>query len=221
MLEARDIVFAYERKGHLIEQVSLAMGTSEIVGLSGHSGSGKSTLGRLLAGYLKPGAGTVTVDGAAFQRGGWCPVQYVHQAAIFSVDPRWRIGRIVEEGWSPDEQTREALGVARGWYDRYPHEISGGELQRVALLRALAPETRFLVADELTAMLDPVSQAEIWRFLLKRCRSGLGIVAISHDEHLLSRVATIRYELKNGRLLGPPDTGDIWMDSCAELRRSA
>ena len=116
------------------------------------------------------------------------------------MDPRWRIGRIVEEGWQPDEVTRKALGVSRAWYDRYPHEISGGELQRVTLLRALSPQTRYLIADEITAMLDPITQAEIWRFLLTRCQAGLGILAISHDAPLLTRIAPQRHTLSNGRL---------------------
>jgi ABC-type dipeptide/oligopeptide/nickel transport system ATPase subunit len=124
----------------------------------------------------------------------------VHQSAIFAINPRWRIGRIVEEGWVPDEDTREALGIERGWYDRYPHELSGGELQRVALLRVLAPATRYLVADEVTAMLDPVAQAEIWRFLLTRSRAGLGIIAISHDEPLLRHTTSRCYDVEWGKL---------------------
>ena len=85
---------------------------------------------------------------------------------------------------------RQSLGVETHWYDRYPHEISGGELQRVALLRAMAPELRYLVADEITAMLDPISQVEIWQCLLAQAKHGIGILAISHDTSLLARVAT-------------------------------
>jgi peptide/nickel transport system ATP-binding protein len=188
MLEARDIHFGYVRGRPVLSGVSLAMAPGEVVGLGGPSGSGKSTLGRVVAGWLRPTRGAVTIDGVA-PSGGWSAVQYVHQSSIFSVDPRWRIGRIVEEGWEPDEVTREALGVSRAWYARYPHEVSGGELQRVTLLRALSPQTRYLVADEVTAMLDPITQADIWQVLIERCRTGLGILAISHDAALLGRVA--------------------------------
>lgn len=199
MLEAHDIHFAYDRKAPVLSGISLSLKSGQIIGLAGRSGGGKSTLGRILGGYLQSGRGLVTVDGAT-TRNGWSPVQYLHQSSIFSVDPRWRIGRIVEEGWQPDEATRNALGVSRTWYDRYPHEISGGELQRVTLLRALSPQTRYLIADEITAMLDPITQAEIWRFLLTRCEAGLGILAISHDASLLARIASQHHTLANGQL---------------------
>lgn len=188
MLEARDIHFGYAEGRPVLSGVSLTLAPGEIVGLGGPSGCGKSTLGRVVAGWLRPARGIITIDGAA-PSGGWSPVQYVHQSSIFSVDPRWRIGRIVEEGWEPDEVTREALGVSRTWYDRYPHEVSGGELQRVTLLRVLSPQTRYLIADEVTAMLDPITQADIWRLMVRRCHTGLGILAISHDAALLSQVA--------------------------------
>ncbi len=189
MLEARDVSFRYGGGPVVLDGVSIAVAPGDIVGLGGTSGRGKSTLGRILAGHLAPAGGTVRVDGAPIG-GGLRPVQYLHQSPIHAVDPRWRLGRIVEEAWSPDDDTREALGVARGWYDRYPHEVSGGELQRIALLRALAPGVRYLVADEISAMLDPVTQADIWAALKTRCAAGLGILAISHSKALLGRIAS-------------------------------
>ena len=198
MLEARDIHFAYGGQAAVLSGVSLSLAPRQVIGLAGRSGGGKSTLGRIMGGYLQPGRGVVTVDGATTSS--WSPVQYLHQSSVFAVDPRWRIGRIVEEGWQPDEATSKALGVSRSWYDRYPHEISGGELQRVTLLRALSPQTRYLIADEITAMLDPITQAEIWRFLLTRCEAGLGILAISHDAPLLARIAPQCHTLTSGQL---------------------
>ena len=200
MLEAREITFAYGRAAPVLCGVSLAVGRGEIVGLSGPSGGGKSTLARLLAGYLPSRSGAVLVDGAAPARG-WSPVHYVHQSAYLSVDPRWRIGAILDEAGPIDEALRAALGVSWGWYERYPHEISGGELQRVVLLRALGPRTRYLVADEVTAMLDPITQLEVWQALQARVGAGLGILAISHDIALLEQVAGRRLHLAGGRLL--------------------
>lgn len=207
MLEARDIHFAYRQTLPILAGVSLTIHSGQIVGVSGPSGGGKSTLGRILAAHLLPDAGSVRVDGKPYA-GGWSPVQYVHQSAIQAVNPRWRIGRIVEEGWEPDDATRAALGVSHTWYDRYPHEISGGQLQRITLLRALSPQTRFLVADELTTMLDPITQSSIWRFLRTQCQNGLGIMAISHDLALLERIATQSAVLRNAG-------GGRWVDlSC-------
>ncbi|WP_369133718.1 ATP-binding cassette domain-containing protein [Modestobacter sp. I12A-02662] len=80
--------------------------------------------------------------------------------------------------------------VAPSWLDRRPHELSGGQLQRVALARGLLARPRFLVADEITSGLDAVTQVRVWHLLLERCRSaGIGVLAISHDRPLLEAVA--------------------------------
>lgn len=190
MLTAHRLSFRYgPGSPWILRDVDLAIGPGEVVGLSGPSGQGKSTLGRLLAGHLKSSGGIVKLDDGTIPSG-FSPVQYLHQSPIFATDPRWRISRIIAEAWTPDEAIRKELGIDESWLDRFPHEISGGELQRVALLRALAPGVRYLVADEITSMLDPVAQVDIWQFLLKRVRQGLGILAISHDHALLDRIAT-------------------------------
>ena len=190
MLTAQRLSFRYgSRAPYILRDFDLSIAPGEIVGLSGPSGHGKSTLGKLLAGHEEPTNGSVTINDEPHGRG-VNPVQYLHQSPIFATDPRWRISRVISEGWIPDEGTREELGVKESWYDRYPHEISGGELQRVALLRALAPGVHYLIADEITSMLDPVAQVEIWQFLTKRAQKGLGILAISHDKDLLERITT-------------------------------
>ena len=75
--------------------------------------------------------------------------------------------------------------------DRFPSELSGGELQRFCLARALHPGVRFLLCDEISAMLDLVTQAQIWKFLLEEAqRRGLGMLVVSHDEALLEKVCT-------------------------------
>ena len=189
MLEARRVRFGYGVGAPVVDGVDIAIRPGEIVGLTGRSGAGKSTLGRLLAGYHRPASGKVLVDGKAHAKG-YNAVQYLHQSPIFAVDPRWTVGRIIAEGWTPDEETREALGVSKSWYDRFPHEISGGELQRIAVLRALGPRTRYLVADEISAPLDPLTQAQIWDALIGAVRKrNLGMLVISHDRPLLARLS--------------------------------
>ena len=85
----------------------------------------------------------------------------------------------------------EGLGVRAEWLERYPSELSGGELQRICAARVLGPELKFLLCDEASAMLDLVTQAQLWRFLLDQGeRRGLGMLIVSHDADLLSRLCT-------------------------------
>ncbi|SMD19312.1 ATP-binding cassette domain-containing protein [Rhizobium sp. RU36D] len=199
MFELRGVDFGFAKSAPILKDVSLTLREGEIVGLCGKSGAGKSTLGRIVACHLAPDSGQVLLDGKAIAAG-YRAVQYIHQSSIFAVNPRWRLGRIIAEAWEPDDRTLDAIGVSRSWFDRYPHEISGGELQRVVLVRALSPQTRFLVADELSAMLDPITQVEIWSFLMKRRATELGILAISHDAALLKRVSSRQLELSERRV---------------------
>ena len=191
MLEARGISFRYGPRDPLVvRDLDLAIGPGEVVGLSGPSGRGKSTIGRLLARHLRPTAGAVTVDGAPPPARGFNPVQFLSQSPVFATNPRWAIGRIVTEAWSPDAEAMQELGVRPAWFSRYPHELSGGEMQRITILRALAPGLRYLIADEITSMLDPLAQADIWKALMAVAKNrAVGILAISHDAHLLARVA--------------------------------
>lgn len=189
-LEAVAVGFGFGGGTPVLDGVDLALESGRISGLTGKSGRGKSTLGKILARHLLPTRGRVLIDGAAPVSSGFNPVQLIHQTAIFAVNPRWKIGRIVSEACLPDEALMQALGIRRQWLDRYPHELSGGELQRVALLRSLTPRTRFLIADEITSMLDPIAQSEIWHALIDVSeKRDIGILVISHDRALLDRVA--------------------------------
>jgi peptide/nickel transport system ATP-binding protein len=170
--------------------VDLVVRRGEVVGLRGPSGCGKTTVGRILAGHLDPVEGRVGVDGAPLPRRGRCPVQLVLQHPELAVDPRWRLRAILEEAGPTPPALLEELSIADGWMDRYPAELSGGELQRIAVARALVSGAPYLVADEISAMLDAVTQAQLWQVLLARVRSGeLGILAISHEDALLDAVA--------------------------------
>ena len=174
----------------LIDGVDLTVRPGEVVGLRGPSGRGKTTLAKLLAGYLEPAAGTVHVDGRALPRRGMAPVQLVFQHPELAIDPRWRMHEVLEEAGEVDMDTLRELHIRPEWLLRHPNELSGGELQRFAVARALATGAGYVVADEVSAMLDAITQARIWRVLLRRVRSGgLGLLAISHDGDLLARVA--------------------------------
>lgn len=189
-LVAEGLWFRYGTGGPwVVKGAGLRVGRGEVVGLRGPSGCGKTTLARILAGYLIPDAGLVRVDGRALPRRGASPVQLVLQHPELAVNPRWRLGRILAEGGADDPSLREELSIAPGWLGRFPHELSGGELQRIAVARALLARPAYVVADEISAMLDPLTQAQLWHALLRRVRSGeLGVVAVSHDDALLEQV---------------------------------
>lgn len=192
MLDARGLTLTQGGRT-LIRGLSLRLPRGGVLGIDGPSGAGKTTLGRALAGLHPLMGGEVLLDGGPLPRGA---VQYLHSEPGQAMNPRWRIGRVVAEAGAPAPEVARALGVADGWADRWPHELSGGELQRVSLLRALTARPAYLVADEITAPLDPVSQARIWQALLALARDGgIGIIAISHDAPLLDRIAEERLSL--------------------------
>ncbi len=191
MLEARDIEFAYAGGRKLYDGFSLTVAPRERVALVSPSGTGKTTLCRMLAGYLTPDAGQVLVDGAPLPRRGACPVQLIGQHPEAMVDPRMRMRSILEEAGPVCADLCEALGIRAQWMRRHPHELSGGELQRFCIVRALAADPRYLICDETSAMLDAVTQAQVWSFLMRYTEErGIGMLLVSHSPELLKRVAT-------------------------------
>lgn len=190
MLKGDKIFFRYETTNWIIKGLDFEVGPSEVVGLPGPSGRGKSTLAKLLAGHLIPHSGVVACDNMPLPMDRFCPVQLIFQHPELTMNPRWKLGKSLNEGWRPDPNTLKALNIETAWLNRYPHELSGGELQRLALARVMTPQTRYLIADEMTAMLDPNTQALVWDAVLGWAkRNGVGILAISHDQHLLDCVA--------------------------------
>ena len=191
MLEARGITFAYPNATPLYEGFDLQVESGERVALAAPSGAGKTTLCRLLAGYERPKAGEVRVDGSPLPRTGVCPVQLIGQHPELAVDPRLRMARTLDEAGRVEPSVLEAIGIRDEWMRRYPHELSGGELQRFCIARAIAARPRYLIADEVTTMLDALTQAQIWQFLLEwQSRENAGMVIVTHSPALLSRLAT-------------------------------
>ncbi len=181
----------------LFEDVSLDVQPGEIVGLKAPSGRGKSTLARIASGYLRPHSGEVLVDGKELSSySGMLPVQMIHQHPELSLDPSFTIGKSLYEAWDVDEKTIWLFGVEKQWYDRYPSELSGGQIQRVCLARTLSPSVKYLIADEITTMVDAITQASICVSLKHLADDhSLGILFISHDEALLHRICSRIIEL--------------------------
>ena len=161
MLEVQQLSIVQD--GHrLWDAVSFEVRPGERQGISAPSGYGKTTLGRVLAQWQSATSGRVTVDGKPLSQKGYCPVQLVPQHPEQSFNPYRTTGESLRDAWSPDAAWLARLAVNPGWLTRRPDELSGGELARIALLRALDPRTRYLIADEVTAQLDPHIQAQVW-----------------------------------------------------------
>ena len=194
ILEGKNLTFAYEkRRGNILTDVSLRIDSRECTAILGPSGFGKTTLCKILSGYLRPQFGEVLLDGQPLPKKGYCPVQMVWQHPERAVNPRLRMRETLADGQQIEERIVRELGIEDDWMNRYPQELSGGELQRFCIARALGKDTKFLIADEISTMLDMITQSQIWNFLLKETRErGIGLVIISHSEALLSKVAARR-----------------------------
>ena len=106
------------------------------------------------------------------------------------MNPRLKMENILSDGGQVENRIIEELGIEEDWLNRYPQELSGGELQRFCIARALGKETRFLIADEISTMLDLITQSQIWNFLLDEVkRREIGLIVVSHSEALLKQVA--------------------------------
>jgi oligopeptide/dipeptide ABC transporter ATP-binding protein len=193
---------------HALDGVSFDVASGDAVAIVGESGCGKTTLGRLMLKLVEPTAGSIAFDGAplaglsgeglrAFRR----QAQLVFQNPFDALNPRFTIYRAVAEPLlnagidKAEHMDRVAMAFRRvhlpdldRYLDKYPHQLSGGQLQRVVLARALVLTPRFLVADEPVSMLDVSVRAGILALMREvRDTMGLSAVYISHD------LALVRY----------------------------
>lgn len=190
-LEGKNLFFRYDRKKPwILEEVSIKIEKGQRLAVSAPSGYGKTTLALLLAGYLEPVKGEILLDGRPLPRKGFCPVQLIYQHPEKAINPRWRLRRILEESGQRKEEVLDAFGIERGWLDRFPRELSGGELQRFCVARALLCGADYLICDEVSTMLDAITQAQLWKVILEEARRReMGILAITHNQHLARRIA--------------------------------
>ena len=193
LIQIEHLSFSYPSSyDPIFEDVSLRLDTSWKLGFIGRNGRGKTTLCKLLAGYMQPKRGTVTLDGKPLSDyPGACPVQMIWQHPELALDPRIRLRQSLTEAGPIDQRLLDALHIQPAWLDRFPRELSGGELQRFCIARALAVPVKFLLCDEISAMLDLVTQAQLWQFLLEEAQArDIGLVIVSHNSALLDHLCT-------------------------------
>ena len=196
-LKVNNLSYRYnENSPWILKDVSFTINENERVALVGPSGYGKSTLAKIVSGYLKPVEGEVLWDDKELPKKGFNPIQLIYQHPEKSVNPRWKMNKILRESWNPDDDFLSAMGIEKSWLNRWPNELSGGELQRFCIARVLSPETKFLVCDEITTMLDVITQAQIWHLLLENSkRNNLGMLVVTHNIALAEKVCDRIIEL--------------------------
>ena len=221
MLEARGLSCTFGSDRVLFRDLDLSVHAGERVAIVAPSGAGKTTLCRILAGYRKPDAGCVLVRGVTLGGAASGPrsvpsgnaalgphsvppegtvrdprsVQLISQHPEKAFDPRMRMrDSLAEAGDLADARSvdlRARFGVRDAWLDRLPHELSGGELMRFCLVRALMTGPTVLICDESTAMLDLVTQDELWSQIRELQESwGFGLILVSHSPGVIAQVAT-------------------------------
>lgn len=198
-LEAKDISFRYDTGSRqILNRVSISVESGERVGIAAPSGFGKTTFCKILAGYEKPDSGKVLLDGTELGNlRGRLPVQMIWQHPEQSVNPRWKMAHVLKEGGRISPELLDKLGIRQEWLDRFPSELSGGELQRFCIARALGEGTKILLADEITTMLDMVIQSAIWHALIEETeKRGIGMLVVSHSDSLTDRVCTRKINLE-------------------------
>lgn len=209
ILEIKNVSFRYGDGPLILKNISFSVEKGERVAIFGPSGYGKSTLAKMIAGYLQPNEGEVLWEGKPLPQEGFCPIQLVYQHPEKALNPRWKMQKSLEEAGKPSEEILKAIGIQEKWYERWPNELSGGELQRFCIARILKPETRLLIADEMTTMLDALNQAHIWNFILDYAeKHDMTLIAITHNKFLAEKIAT--------RVIKIPELNHIEVDQ-AEL----
>lgn len=188
-LKAKDISFKYKNSNtYVLKNVDFEINSGEIVGLVAPSGFGKTTLAKILAGYENSYTGAVKIEGIN-KKNKYNPVQLIFQHPEKAVNPKWKMNQILTESFNPPKELLDYIGIKNEWLNRYPNELSGGELQRFCVIRALSKDTKFLIADEMTTMLDAITQAQIWNVVLDYIKqNNIGLIVISHEKSLIQRI---------------------------------
>jgi oligopeptide/dipeptide ABC transporter ATP-binding protein len=228
LLEVEDAVVEYARHGastvRAVAGVSLTLDRGEIVGLVGESGCGESSLARAVVGLTPLASGEVRFAGTPVGRAGRTRrrseserrLQIVFQNPHSSLNPRRRIGSQLRDGAAHSTSSEELLvqvGLPSDFVRRFPHEFSGGQLQRIAIARALGADPSLIVTDEVVSGLDASAQVQIANLLRNISRTrDVGLLFISHDLGIVRQIADRVAVMYLGRIVEAGPTEEVWRE---------
>ena len=233
IIDVQNLYFSYARRNSAeadnwtLRNLNFALETGGFLGVVGESGSGKSTLIRILCGLLPVSRGRVNIAAtniSTLDRAGLLEfrrnVQLIYQNPKRSFDPRMKIGLSISQpvrslekrNPSVDELTDwlDQVGLRADFLERFPHQLSGGQLQRVAIARALSVRPSILLADEPTSALDVSVQAQSLKLIAElREKLDLTLVLVSHDLAVVGRITDSVVVLKDGVVVESGDTAKV------------
>lgn len=230
LLSVSNITASYSSdKVAVLKDVSLTLKKCETVGIIGESGSGKTTLGRVISGLMTPSKGKVDLQGKTLKhsykhrsRNDLRQIQFVFQIAETALNPRHRIRKIIGRpldfylglrGRAAEQRIIELLEIVElpsNFIDRFPRELSGGQLQRINFARALAAEPKLIICDEITSALDTlVSKAIIELLINLQKRLGVAYIFISHDLSTVAKLADSIVVMRHGSIVEFDSTEEI------------
>lgn len=228
------------KKFYAVEDVSFSLEEGEIFGLIGGSGSGKTTLIKMILGLIKPSDGEILFEGkdlVKLKKKGWKEVrrsmqavfQHPHQTfnprgsiAFACSEPAVNYGLVKNRREKAElvEKLMSQVGLTKEQLKKYPHEISGGQAQRLSIIRAMSLEPKFLICDEPTSMLDVSVQAQILNLLKKKHEeNNLAMLFISHDLEVIKSFCDKVAVMQDGRLVEAGTTAEVFNNPRSEYTK--
>ncbi len=222
MIYFTNVTKHYTEKDRSLTNITLTINQGEFTSIVGHSGAGKTTLIRLLLAETKPTTGTLFFDeqdihklsgsaitkhrrriGVVFQGFGLLPNKTAYENVAFAME---MIGRSDEDIITDVPYALELVGLSHKAYD-FPHEMSGGEKQRLAIARAIINQPELIIADEPTGNLDPVATAEVIAILKKINDLGTTVILTTHNKQVVDNLGKRVVTLEGGRIISDEQAG--------------